>query len=523
MTTPADRTTYPGLFFLLCPSLALIFYSRTLTSYFLSDDFVLVGNVAIHGFSLRPTHFVRPTVVLAYLADFSVWGLNPVGYHLTNVLLHTLNAALIGALTAALLRALGSEATRPAPALAAVAFLALPSHTESVTWISGRADLLASLFMLLALLSHLTFLDTRRHRFRMFSLAAFSLALLSKESAVAFPAVVAVLTLALTRRPRIVLSSTASLLGVLAGYAILRRLLLGHFVAGYGTDAHLAWNAERVVLHIAAASARVLLPPLPSPVVDLLARNWYMSPRRWLGLSVGASVLVVLVVALFRTRSSGTNWQLSVALVASFWLSLPLLGRLEVSLADTQGERFLYFPSVFVVTAIVCFAAHIPRHSRLVTIGIGAWILASSVALWQLNATWAAAGGLSDSLATETATLAEGGVVVVTNVPDNYRGAYVFRNGFAEAITIFRHPVPPVERVDVLSTHPIRWFQEEVTVRKAGAGWSVQFPGNVQPAIRVAPDVAILSRSPHGFAFELLSTDAEVLSYSAGRMRRVTR
>lgn len=522
MTTPVDRATHPGLLLLLCLPLALIFYSRTLTTHFLSDDFGLIGKAATNGFFVGWGGFVRPIVVLTYVVDFTVWGLNPVGYHLTNVLLHTLNAVLVGALTAALLRALGSEVKREIPALAAVAFLALACHTESVAWISGRTDLVASVFMLLALLAHVTSLETRRRSFMMFSLAAFALALLSKESAVVFPAVVAVLTLALTRRPRIVLSSTASLLGVLAGYAILRRLLIGQFVGGYGTEAHMAGDAGRMVLHIVAASARVLLPPLPSPVADLLARNWYMSPRRWLALSVGGSLLVLLMARICRTRSLGAIWRLSAALVGCFWLTIPLLGTQEVSLADTQGERFLYFPSVFVVTAAVGLAAHISRHRRLLTIGIGACILASSVALWDVEGTWATAGRLSERLATETAALASGAVVIVANVPDTYRGAYVFRNGLPQAVTIFRHPVPSVERIEVVSSYPVSSLQEEVTIKKVDAGWSVQFLGTAGPAIRVVPDAVVLWRSAHGFGFEPTRPDTEILSYSAGRMRKIT-
>jgi len=182
-------------------------YSRTLTTYFVSDDFYLVGQVATKDFSLGWSGYIRPTVVLTYLTDFTVWGLNPIGFHLTNVLLHAFNAALVGALAAALLRRCGGEVDRELVALGSVAFLALPCHSESVSWISGRTDLVASAFMLLAILAHVTFLETRRHSLVMGSLAMFALALLSKESAVVLPVVIGVLTLALTGRLQVALSS----------------------------------------------------------------------------------------------------------------------------------------------------------------------------------------------------------------------------------------------------------------------------------------------------------------------------
>jgi len=94
-------------------------------------------------------------------ADYLVWGLDPFGYHLTNLLLHAANAIVVYLLA---LRLLGSTvpgaAARPRPLRAAAALVALvfslhPLRVESVAWATERRDVLCGLFYLLAVLVYL--------------------------------------------------------------------------------------------------------------------------------------------------------------------------------------------------------------------------------------------------------------------------------------------------------------------------------------------------------------------------------
>ena len=87
--------------------------------------------------------------------DYAVWGMNPVGYHLTNLLLHAANALLVYFL-ALRLYALGSSTSAVssarifAAAVAALAFSIHPLRVESVAWITERRDVLSALFFLRA-------------------------------------------------------------------------------------------------------------------------------------------------------------------------------------------------------------------------------------------------------------------------------------------------------------------------------------------------------------------------------------
>jgi protein O-mannosyl-transferase len=90
--------------------------------------------------------FFRPLVTLSYRLDYVVHGGTPFGFHLTNVLLH----AAVTVLVFAWMRRLGVHVLAAAAATAVWALH--PRLTESVTWISGRTDVLAALFMFAAML-----------------------------------------------------------------------------------------------------------------------------------------------------------------------------------------------------------------------------------------------------------------------------------------------------------------------------------------------------------------------------------
>jgi Flp pilus assembly protein TadD len=134
--------------------------------------------------------------------DYSLWGMDGRGYHLTNVLLHSANAALVYLLARRLL--LPARVNRGEPragrialmaAVAALLFSVHPLRVESVAWITERRDVLSLLFYLTSALLYLRScepIQSRRVWYRL-SIAAFGCALLSKATAVTLPAVLLLL------------------------------------------------------------------------------------------------------------------------------------------------------------------------------------------------------------------------------------------------------------------------------------------------------------------------------------------
>ncbi|MBI3994381.1 MAG: tetratricopeptide repeat protein [Nitrospirae bacterium] len=133
----------------------------------------------------------RPLFLISYALDTLLWGRNPAGFHLTNILLHVLVTLLVFRLATQ-----WAESARVGGFSAAV-FAVHPIHSEAVAWISGRADLLVALFVLTALL----------YAFRLSAAGgilspikcagwtaligpSFILALLSKETAIILPGLI---------------------------------------------------------------------------------------------------------------------------------------------------------------------------------------------------------------------------------------------------------------------------------------------------------------------------------------------
>ncbi len=94
------------------------------------------------------SHYYRPLITLTFFLDMQIWGLHPLGFHLTNVLAH---AGVTLAVLAVARRILDGGL---AAAICALVFSLHPLHTESVSFVSGRTDVIATLFFLLALLAY---------------------------------------------------------------------------------------------------------------------------------------------------------------------------------------------------------------------------------------------------------------------------------------------------------------------------------------------------------------------------------
>jgi hypothetical protein len=90
-----------------------------------------------------------PVTILSYAVDYAIWGMNPIGYHLQNIILNAANAALVYIFLKRLLD------NRGVALIAALLFTVHPLQVESVAWVAERKNLLSLFFMLLSFLSHM--------------------------------------------------------------------------------------------------------------------------------------------------------------------------------------------------------------------------------------------------------------------------------------------------------------------------------------------------------------------------------
>jgi hypothetical protein len=172
------------------------------------DTTHITGNLAIRSLSAESLRvmFTQPTAKLycpltwlSFAIDYHIWGRDPFGYHLTNLLLHVANTLFVLVLVREVLRGRYTYAL-PAALLTAVAFGVHPLHVESVAWATERKDVLFVFFYLLGLVSYFRWLDSHKRVYYGVCLGLFVASALSKSTAVTFPAVLLLIDHFLAKR-----------------------------------------------------------------------------------------------------------------------------------------------------------------------------------------------------------------------------------------------------------------------------------------------------------------------------------
>jgi len=188
---PQQKTGY-------LPYVILFLFSSALYAKSMAFDFIptwddaayVLDNPSIRGITLVNLRGIfsteilgnyAPVHILSYLADYAVWGLSPRGYHLTNILLHGLNACLAFALITLITNRQGIAF------FSALLFVVHPLNVENVAWVTERKTLIATLFLFLSLISYIKYRFAASDRFPVQALLFFTAAVLAKGSVVIMP------------------------------------------------------------------------------------------------------------------------------------------------------------------------------------------------------------------------------------------------------------------------------------------------------------------------------------------------
>lgn len=290
--------------------------------------------------------YYRPVVTLSYFLELTIFGRNATGFHLMNLLMHIMCVLLVWSLGRRLFE--GKEAWAVAGAML---FAVHPVHTESVSWISGRTDVLATLFFLLALNVHIRFNDASRTRSLatvLISCACLMAAILSKEVALSFPIVVFIWGRAMEKR-KLLPSIVKSLpyVAVIVVYGLWRFLVIS-------VDVN---SAPFQPIHIWALTAAktfwLYIGELfwPLPLMAHQRNPWLIwFDWTWIASILGSAAAIAIGIFLRKRRPYGF---LYLAFCASF---LPIANIIRISAPLEMGfpmaERFLYLPSVFFCLAV---------------------------------------------------------------------------------------------------------------------------------------------------------------------------
>jgi Tfp pilus assembly protein PilF len=178
-----DNTHYLAIGALVAAVVAV--YANSLAGDFVFDDQYLVliysrPRSLAHLFDMLIDSY-RPIRNLSYILDYIVWGAHPFGFHLTNVLMHAANTVLV------FLLARRFSLSQAAAFLTALIFAVHPIQTDAVAYISGRRDVLFTLFYLAAFHSYLTYHARRKIGYFALFLVCWACGLMAKEMAISLP------------------------------------------------------------------------------------------------------------------------------------------------------------------------------------------------------------------------------------------------------------------------------------------------------------------------------------------------
>jgi protein O-mannosyl-transferase len=195
--------------------ICLIVYLKALSCGFINfdDPQYVIENTGIRGFdgefwywafATVPLNYWVPLLWISYAIDYKLWGLNPVGYHLTNIALHAVNTGLVVLIAKQLCdkiivdKEIFTKQKYLYPMmllLAGLLFGIHPARVESVVWVSERKDVLNGMFTLGAIFFYLQFLQDREEKQvpgagrnpYLYSLFLFVLSLMAKPSSIVLP------------------------------------------------------------------------------------------------------------------------------------------------------------------------------------------------------------------------------------------------------------------------------------------------------------------------------------------------
>jgi Tfp pilus assembly protein PilF len=339
----------------------------------------------------------HPLTWISHALDYALWGLNPLGHHLTNNVLHAANTFLVVLLVVRLLASWQADKLTSPPdayfALIAAATTGLlfglhPLHVESVAWVSERKDLLCAMFFLLSIMMYAEHVSGTKpvsrflNRHYLFALVFFMLALLSKPMAITLPAVLLILDWFPFKRIQSLKSFQSAIIEkvpfiALSLFSSILTFLAQRAEGAMGTippplSARVLVTAESLIAYLYKMAVPLnLVPFYPYPTDISFLSVKYGLP---VVLVIGISVMCITIVK--KERLWLAAWCYYVITL------FPVLGIIVQVGIQLRADRYTYLPSLgpFLITGL-CAAWASTKVFTVKKLGIVSKLFTAAVAL----------------------------------------------------------------------------------------------------------------------------------------------
>lgn len=448
--------------YLIIAAVAFLVYYNSLSNEFVFDDeSVIQTNASIQDLSNIPKFFTadegfhkvigryyRPVVSTSYATDFYIWGMNPYGFHLTNVLIHVISCLLLYKIFIVLFwrykfRNLISM-------FSTLIFAVHPIHTEAVTWISGRTDSMVTMFFFASFLFYLLFtretefskkdnllhtITEKNYLYLTLSILFYAAGLLTKEMIVTMPVIILLYDFVYRKKKMDYLKQNALtyilFIAVTLGYLVLRYMILSgipereNYLYFIGKD-------YVVVLGTMLKTIPVYFRLLLAPFSLLYHYNGVIPDAKTIIETPVLLSILFLFVMLYLTVFFYKKDSVVAFCILFFFVSLlPVMNIIPTM--NLMAERFLYLPS-FALSLLICHLALVGSSKRdfsILAIGVVVIIMLLSYLTYVRNEDWK-----SNNTLYMSAKGIEGSVILVNE-------ANIYANGkkYEDAAKLYKRAI----------------------------------------------------------------------------------
>lgn len=483
----------------------VVYYNSLSNEFVFDDESVIVNNQSIRttdnlskfftaedGFHKVIGRYYRPVVSASYALDFSIWGLNPYGFHLTNLIIHILSCFLLFKILTLLF--LRYKHRNLFSLFATLIFAVHPIHTEAVSWVSGRTDSMVTMFFLASFLFYVEYvkefvhtkeehslqaIESKNQLYLILSLVFYGLGLLTKEMIITMPVIILLFDFVYRKKNLDYFKKNivgyALFFAVTIIYLILRYELLKDipervkYLYFYGQDL-------TVVIGTMIKTVPVYFRLLIAPFGLLYHYNGVIQDARTMFdvgvvLSILFTAILIYLSIVFYKKDSIVSFCILFFLVTL----IPVMNIIPTM--NLMAERFLYLTSVC-LSLLICHITLLgsaKRDSKIMNVGLIIIIIAFSYLTYTRNAVWKNNDTLYSS-----AKDVNGTVLLV-----NYGNIYANASKYDEASALYRKALN-IRDNNLLAHHNL--------------GLIYLLRGNLDSAeIRFNKGIAIDSLAPDGY------------------------
>ncbi|HHT9135898.1 MAG TPA: tetratricopeptide repeat protein [Candidatus Wunengus sp. YC60] len=347
LSTKTARILLP----ILVSLISFLAYLNTLNHQFVFDDFrIITNNPYIKDWKYFSALFnrdyfkisgelsYRPLVTLSYFIDYSIWHLNPFGFHLTNLLIHSLNTFIVYLLIFKITRRFNLTG------ISCLFFGIHPILTETVNSVGFREDLLCATFFLLTLLFYAKLYTSKYKKIcYVASLLTYLIALFSKEMAISLPLIIFFLDLffpqAETYLKKKIIRYYLGFICMSIAYILLRLVFFKSTIEHVAYPGNsLATNFLTMTKVVASYIKLWFFPVILNPDYHVTFETTVAKPPFLL------SVALLICVVVITLRLYKKQKELTFSILWTFITLIPVMN--VVPIGNIMAERYLYIPSL---------------------------------------------------------------------------------------------------------------------------------------------------------------------------------